>query len=570
MASKDGVVLPPFQPTAVADIEPIHARLRATYRAGRTKDLDFRIEQLRKLYWAIEDLEPVLTAAAEKDFRKAPHETVLTETSWVKTECLDMISNLRKWSKDEPVVGLPLTFWPMGHCIRSEPLGTILVIGAFNYPYQLTLLPLVGALAAGNTVVVKPSETGPNTAMAMRRVLERLDPDCYAWVNGDLPVSQALLDLKWDKIVFTGGRKVGRIVAQKAAETLTPTLLELGGQNPAFVTKGADVALAARRLLWGKTLNGGQICISHNYALIDRALVAQFIAELHKQYRNFMPKGARQSPDYCRIINKPSFHRIKAMVDNTGGKVVLGGASDEDDLFIEPTVVLTEDLNDSMITEESFGPVWSIVPYDSLDRAIEIANEVDPTPLALFAFGQEENCQKSRSLQHTPNPNTPQTKAENEERQTEEGIKMLTNAVLRSVTSGGASINDSFIHSSAQQALFGGVGQSGNGGYHGYYSFQQFSHQRTVARSPAWADGLLRVRYMPYLPKELARFQAMSAGSVNFDRNGHIVKGFRYWAGLVLRLGGQGVKGTLARWVAVLIAVWAAGVRSPAGFLSRQ
>ncbi|KAF4125796.1 beta-apo-4'-carotenal oxygenase [Geosmithia morbida] len=521
------LVLPPFQPSAAEDIGPRHAELRASFRAGRTKDMAFRIQQLRKLYWAVVDLEPLLVHAAYKDFRKAPHETVLTETSWIKSECLDMIDNMEEWSRDQPVVGVPASFWPMKHRQRTEPLGTVLVIGAFNYPYQLTLLPMVGALAAGNTVLVKPSESAPHSAMAMRQVVERLDRSCYACVNGGLPVSQALLDLEWDKIVFTGGRSVGRIVAQKAAETLTPTLLELGGRNPAFVAKGANVELAARRLLWGKSLNGGQVCISHNYALVDRSLVGPFIGQLNRQYRSFMPRGAKSSPDFCRIINRAGFDRIKAMVDNSNGKIVMGGAMDADDLFIEPTVVLTEDINDSMMTEESFGPVWSIVPYDSLDDAIDLANKVDSTPLALFAFGNDKDCQK----------------------------------ILNSVTSGGATVNDSYMHSSIPCAPFGGVGKSGNGTYHGYYSFKAFSHQRTIAKVPAWADALLRVRYMPYSPKDLSRYQYMNSRSINFDRQGNVVKGFRYWVSLILCLGGQGVKGTLVRWVA-LLAIGLAGLRS--------
>ena len=260
------------------------------------------------------------------------------------------------------------------------------------------MVPDIGAIAAGNTVLLKPSEHSEATAMVLKKIFdESLDPECYKCVNGALPVSQALLEQKYDKIVFTGGRAVGTIVAKKAAETLTPTLLELGGRNPAFVTKNTNVKMAARRLLWAKCVNAGQICLSQNYALVERSIVSEFIAELNRNLKTFMPNGTKESPDFCRIVNKSSFHRLKKMIDSSRGKIVLGGAMDEDELFIEPTVVLTEDLEDSMIAEESFGPIWSIVPVDNIDQAISIANKIDPTPLTLFTFGSDAENQKSKS-----------------------------------------------------------------------------------------------------------------------------------------------------------------------------
>lgn len=398
MASKE-LSIPAFEATSLEDIATAHSKLRSTYRSGRTKDIQFRLKQLRKFYWAICDLEELMKQALWKDFRKGEHEAVLTEISWAKGDCLDLVNNLEKWSKDEPVIGVPATFWAMKHRIRFEPLGTVLVIGAFNYPFQLTLLPFLGALAAGNTVIIKPSELSPHSAMVMKMIIDRLDPESYVCINGALPVSQAVLDLKFDKIAFTGGRNVGTIIAKKAAETLTPVLLELGGQNPAFVTKNANVKVAARRLLWGKTLNAGQVCLSHNYVLIERSVLNEFIAEINKQYRVFMPQGAKANPDYCRIVNKSNFDRMKRMLDHTSGKIVMGGTSDESDLFIEPTAVLVDKMNldDSMIAEESFGPIWSIVPWDNLDDAINFANEIDPTPLAMFTFGSDAENEKGTS-----------------------------------------------------------------------------------------------------------------------------------------------------------------------------
>lgn len=406
MASKTSTsasitTIPPFAATPLDVIPSSVDTLRATFRSLRTKDVQFRLKQLRKLYWAIVDFTPLLEEAMLKDFRKSRHETTISEIGWVKNECIDLINNLEKWTKDEPVVNVPMAFWAMKHRIRYEPLGVILVIGAFNYPVQLALVPAMGAIAAGNTVLIKPSEGSPHTAMVLQRIIEAsLDPEAYFCVNGALPESQAILNQKFDKIVFTGSRSVGKIIAKKAAETLTPILLELGGQNPAFVSKNADVKLAARRLLWGKVLNAGQVCLSQNYVLVERSVLDQFISELHNSYRTFMPQGAKASPDYARINNKANFNRLKSLLDNSRGKIVLGGSMDESELFIEPTVVLVEDVEDSLIADETFGPIWSVMPFDSLDQAIDIANKVDPTPLSLFTFGNDAENQKG--LCHVP------------------------------------------------------------------------------------------------------------------------------------------------------------------------
>lgn len=387
--------IPPFEATSLEAIPATVDKLRGTFRTSRTKDIQFRLKQLRKLYWGLVDYTPLMEEALIKDLRKGKHEGTVTEINWCKTECIDMINNLEKWAKDEHVVNVPVSFWAMKHRIRFEPYGVVLVIGSFNYPFQLNITPVIGAISAGNTVVLKPSEHSPHSAMVLRKIFEEyLDPECYICVNGDLPQSQALLNQKYDKIVFTGGKAVGTIVAKKAAETLTPVVLELGGQNPAFVTKNADIKLAARRLLWAKCLNAGQVCLSQNYVLVERSVLSKFIGELHASYRVFMPHGAKASPDYCRIVNKPNYDRIKGMLDNTKGKIIMGGSTDESEFFIEPTVVLVEDIEDSMMTQESFGPIFSLVAFDTLDKAIDIANKVDPTPLSLFTFGTDEENNK--------------------------------------------------------------------------------------------------------------------------------------------------------------------------------
>lgn len=505
--------IPAFESTSLDAITAQVELLRKTYRTNKTKDIKFRQQQIRKLYWGIVDYAPLIEEALMKDMGKSKFEAHLTEMDWVKNEAINVANKLETWAKDESVVDLPMTYWPMKPRIRNEPLGQILIIGAFNYPFQLNITPLIGAIAAGNCVVLKPSELSPHSAMIIKRIVdEYLDPECYVCINGALEETKHVLDHKFDKIMFTGGKKTGAIIATKAAQSLTPVLLELGGLNPAFVTKSGDVKLAARRLLWQKCLNAGQLCLSHNYVLIERSALSEFVDELNVQYRTFMPKGAKDS-DLSRIVNKGHHDRLMKMLSNTKGKVVMGGSSDEEKLWIEPTAVLVDSIEDSMMVEESFGPIWSIMPFDSLDEAIEIANKVDPTPLALFTFG---------------------TDAEN-------------NKVLENVTSGGATINDAFFHASINATPFGGVGGSGQGNYHGYYSFKAFSHQRIIAQVPSWADKLLRVRYMPYSFSELDRYRTLNGLSPNFGRDGNVIAGLKYWLGFMGGMGGKSTAGAAAR-----------------------
>lgn len=269
----------------------------------------------------------------------------------------------------------------------------------FNFPFQLTLGPLIGAIAGGNTVVIKPSETASHSAVAMQQVIEdALDPSCYSVVQGGIPQTQALLAERWDKIFFTGSANVGRIVAKAAAPHLTPVVLELGGINPAIVTKNANPKLVARRMLWGKTLNAGQVCTSQNYLLVEKEVVPAVIEEFKKAYKEFFPNGAKASEDYSRIINEASFRRIKGMIDNTKGKIILGGTMDEADRFIEPTVVQIDSVDDSLVSQESFGPIITILPVNSADEAVKTANGVMSTPLGIYPFGTKKETENSEFL----------------------------------------------------------------------------------------------------------------------------------------------------------------------------
>ncbi|KAJ4265431.1 Hexadecenal dehydrogenase [Fusarium torreyae] len=523
----------PLEHTPLDEIPAKVDLLRKTFRSGRTKDVQFRLVQIRKLYWALVDNTELMQDALFKDLGKCKYEAVLAEIDWCKTECLDMVNNLEKWLRDEPVPNIPLQFRAMKHRIRYEPLGVILNIGSFNFPFQLNLPAVIGAIACGNCVVLKASESSPNSAMVLKKIFdESLDPECYTYVNGALSETQRLLDQKFDKISFTGGKAVGKIIAQKAAETLTPVLLELGGMNPAFVTKNANLKLAARRLLWQKCLCAGQVCMSHNYILVERSVLSQFLGELNGQLRTFFPKGAKNSTDYSRIVNAGHFNRLKKMLDATKGKIVMGGSMDESALFMEPTAVIVDDIEDSMMVQEAFGPIFSVMAVDSLDQAIDIANSVDPTPLSLSAFGSD---------------------AENKK-------------ILASVTSGGATCNDAFFHSQIPQSPLGGVGQSGMGNYHGIYSIKTFSHQRIIAEVPYWADFLFRVRYMPYQWPHMNRIKAVADAKPNFDRDGNKNKGITYFLALVLGLGSKKSKGALLRWAFLVVA--AAILEAKKGVLS--
>lgn len=330
--------------------------------------------------------------------------------------------------KDEKAPDIDLQFKLMRPRIRKDPLGCVLVIGyvvlfcarlgherrknltafpisssTFNFPFQLTLGPAIGAIAAGNTVVIKPSENAPHSAVVIQKICEAsLDPLCYSVVQGGVSETQALLAERWDKIFFTGGANVGRIIAKAAAPYLTPVVLELGGINPAIVSKTADPRLVARRMLWGKTVNAGQLCTSQNYLLVDKSLVPRLVDEFKKAYKLFYPQGAKKSPDYSRIINKSHFQRLKTMLDSSKGKILLGGTVDEEELFIEPTIVLVDSVEDSLCTDESFGPFIPILPVENLDEAISLANGVQSTPLGLYPFGSKADVAKSISYLLSP------------------------------------------------------------------------------------------------------------------------------------------------------------------------
>ena len=309
---------------------------------------------------------------------------------------------------------------------------------------------------------------------------------------------------------------MGTIIAKKAAETLTPITLELGGRNPAIVTKNADVRLAARRLLWGKIVNAGQVCISQNYTLIDSEVLDRFVSEMKLAMKEYYPNGTRHTDDFGRIINDRQWQRLKAMLDNSKGKILMGGELDQEDRYIEPTLILVDSQKDSLLIDESFGPLMPILPVSNLDEAIRIANTVHATPLGLYPFG---------------------TKAE-------------TERCLREIRSGGASVNDGFMHGSLPTLAFGGIGDSGQGAYRGQASFDCFTHRRSITSTPSWMEGMMSVRYPPYKGK-LEKMRQMGNLKPNFDRDGKVKFSLISY---ILKLGAGSKKGGLIRYVVLIVA----------------
>lgn len=512
--------LPELQHTPIESIPSTVNLLRTTFNTQKTRNVEFRLKQLRKLYWGLKDNEELIVEACKKDLNKSAFETYLAEFGWVLNDIIFVQNNLEKWVKDEKAPDIPFANKLLAPHIRKEPLGTVLVIGAYNFPIQLSLGPVIGAIAAGCTVVLKPSENAPAAAAVMEKVIrESLDSTAYTVVQGAVAETTALLDQKWDKIFYTGGIGVGTIIAKKAAETLTPVTLELGGKNPAIVTKNADPRLAARRLLWAKLHNAGQVCVSQNYIMVDQEILPALITELKTAYNEFFPEGAQKSPDYSHIVNERQFRRLKKMLDESNGKILMGGTMDESDLFFEPTVVQVNSHKDSLIEDESFGPLIPVLPVKNLDEAIRIANEVHDTPLGVYPFGNKKETER----------------------------------VLNETRSGGASVNDGFFHASIPTLAFGGVGTSGQGAYRGRASFDSFTHRRSVTTTPGWMESLLAVRYPPYTAKKAKQYKQMSELKPNFDRNGNAKSN---WLLTIFGLGAKGKSAGLVRWLVVLVVVF--------------
>ncbi len=432
---------------------------RAFFQSGVTRPLAFRRTQLRKLLAALAAHESALMAALHADLRKSPQEAYATEIGMVASEIRHLVRHLPAWMKRQPR-NPPLAAWPATGFIQPEPYGVALILGPWNYPLQLLLSPLAGALAAGNCAVLKPSEFAPHTAAAIAKLTASTFASEYvALIPGDKEVAELLLREQFDSIFFTGGTEAGKAVMTAAARQLTPVTLELGGKSPCLVCADAPLDVVARRIVWGKFMNAGQTCVAPDYILVDRRIRAGLLEALSRCIREFYGDHPQRSPDYGRIINRRHFDRLSGLLEE--GRIVHGGQRDANDLFIAPTILVELPENARAMREEIFGPILPVLEFEDLDGALKSLRD-HPTPLALYLFTHSEAIQER---------------------------------VLAETRSGGVCINDTVSHMIGKSLPFGGLGESGLGAYHGRASFDCFTHSRSVlSRSFAFDP---RLRYPP-------------------------------------------------------------------------
>ncbi|KAM8797277.1 aldehyde dehydrogenase family 3 member A2 [Eudromia elegans] len=461
-------------------------RARAAFATGRSRPLEFRLRQLRALERLVREREREILGAIAADLHKSGPNAFSHEILGVLGELARAAAELPKWAAPRPAKRNLLTLRDEAF-VRPEPLGLVLIIGAWNYPFVLVMQPLVGAIAAGNAVVVKPSEVSEHTARLIADLLPKyLDPELYPVVTGGVAETTDLLTHRFDHILYTGSSAVGKIVMAAAAKHLTPVTLELGGKSPCYIDKDCDLAVACRRITWGKYMNCGQTCIAPDYILCEPSIQAQVVENIKATLQEFYGNDVKSSPDYERIINKRHFQRVLALME--GQKIAHGGETDEASCFIAPTILTNVSPDAKVMQEEIFGPVLPIVPVKSVDEAIELINSREK-PLALYVFSNN---------------------------------KKLINKVISETTSGGVTANDVIMHYFLSTLPFGGVGNSGMGAYHGQHSFDTFSHHRSCLIKDLKMEGTHALRYPPGSQKKvdwakfflLKRFNWRPAGLV--------------------------------------------------------
>jgi aldehyde dehydrogenase (NAD+) len=463
MAATAPVLDIPTEPD-LSRIDEVMKAQRAYFKSGATLSRAFREEQLRKLHEALVSRETTLAQALHSDLRKSDIESWVSEIGFCTAEIKHTLRKLGSWMKRRRTGFSPLIAAPATSYVHPQPLGLTLIIAPWNYPLHLAIAPLVGALAAGNVAVVKPSELAPATSHAIAELVrETFDERLVAVFEGGVQVSKALLSRAWDHVFFTGGTEVGRIVAKAAAEHLSRVTLELGGKSPVIVTATADLELAAKRIVLGKFLNTGQTCIAPDYVLAEASVHDALLDKIKASTEAFFAPDPRTSPDFGRIVNERHFDRLTGLIDPE--KVLVGGDSDREDLYIAPTVLRDVTMRDKVMGEEIFGPILPVLKVESLDAAIERVDE-RPNPLALYLFTND---------------------AEDERK------------VIDRVSFGGGCINDTLSHIADMRLPFGGVRESGVGAYHGEVGFQTFSHMKAVLRSATFIDP--PIKYPPHAGK---------------------------------------------------------------------
>ena len=456
---------PTASPEFVTKLKSNMARLRAGFKTKRSFPVEWRLTQLKQLKALLIENDAEFNKALWSDLRKSPFECSVTEQGVVLGEIEHALSNLADWMRpvysSTPIIAQP------GHSeIRHDPFGVTLVISAWNYPVNLLLAPVVGAICGGNAVMMKPSEMSPATAALITKLVPKyMDPEMFAVADGGVPETTAVLAETFDLIFFTGSGPVGKIVMAAAAPKLTPVVLELGGKSPTIVMADADIEVTARRIAWGKFMNAGQTCIAPDYVLAERSIIPQLTEEIAKAVKGFYGEDAKQSADYCRIVNDKNYERLTAYIGD--GKLVCGGKTDKAERYISPTILTDVSLDAKVMQDEIFGPILPVIAFDTVDEVIELINS-RPKPLALYLF----------------------TKSEKVEEQ-----------VLAETSSGGVCINDVVMHMPIHGLPFGGVGPSGMGRYHGRFSFDTFTHSKGVLRKGTWID--IPLRYAPYSEEKM-------------------------------------------------------------------
>ncbi|BGO91106.1 Hexadecenal dehydrogenase [Rhodotorula toruloides] len=470
-----------MQDTPIDSIPQAYDTVTKAFLSGKTRPIAWRKAQIKKLGFLVQDNEDAFVRALEQDFGRPAFETITAEINPVKAEINEVYDHLEKWAKPRRVK-TSATWYATKPTVYSEPKGVTLVIGTWNYPITLLLVPLLGAISAGCTALVKPAEQAPHVAALVADLLPKyLDPTAFICINGAIPQATALLKLKFDHIFYTGSGTVGKIVARAAAEHLCPVTLELGGKSPAVVLDDADIEVVARRIVWAKFTNAGQICISTDYVLTTPQTEPKLLEALKRALAAFSANPAASSsseksstslvhnPNYSRIINQNHYNRVSKLLDATKGEVVVGGGRDEKERKIEVTIVRGVKPDDSLMSEEIFGPVLPIMTLPTLDDMVKFIQSRD-TPLALYVFTQSK---KNRDF------------------------------IFERTRSGGFVQNDVLVQFMIPGLPFGGTGAAGYGNYHGRRTFDTFSHERASANVPTWMDMIMASRYPPYTQKKL-------------------------------------------------------------------
>ena len=436
---------------------------REFYNSNQTKSIPFRKEALKKLNEAIERNEPLIYEALRRDLNKSETESYLAEVQIVKAEIKSALRHLKSWQRPKKVK-TPITHFPATSYVYHDPYGVVLILSPWNYPFQLALAPLVGAVAAGNCVILKTSKSSEHVSQIIQKIIEEtFEKNHVCCVDYSVDYDE-ILNQKYDFIFFTGSEAVGKKVMAAASQNVTPLVLELGGKSPCIIEKTADVKLAAKRLAWGKFLNAGQTCVAPDYVLIDNSRKDEFIHELKLQI-NKMYENALENENYPKIINKHHYERLMMLINNESEKI--GGAGNKETRKIEPTIFTNANFEDEIMKEEIFGPILPVISYSNLKEVLVLLKE-KPRPLAFYLFSNN---------------------------------KSLVESVLNFAEFGGGCVNDVIMHLANHYLPFGGLGSSGMGNYHGSYSFKTFTHQKAVLKSNTILDVCLR--YPPYSDKKL-------------------------------------------------------------------